>query len=213
VPPPWVGPQPGPWAAAQALLALAAVPALVELLRGHRRAAQALAALAYAPAMISAIVDAIGSERVPADRWYPLVLNGLALAALWAYRTDPAARPVRPWLLTYLAGVALLVATVPLGIAPEPAVFPLVDWAGMCAVAVVLTAIVRRATLAWRLALTLLAAAVLGLRLVTLKDYLDHMGPPERGPIAAVAAVQAFALAAVAVYLEVSRRTGGERAG
>jgi hypothetical protein len=155
--------------------------------------------------LVSGVVDAFRPGTGSPDG-YLLVLNGLLLAALWAYRTDPPRRPVRPWLLAYLAGVVLLGATVPVGIQPHPEFFPLLDWAGVCTVAVVVTAIAHRPTPAWRLALTLLATAVLGLRLVSLPDYLGS-APPYRGTAAAIVAAQALALVAVAVYLKTSRRS------
>ncbi|GGQ48373.1 hypothetical protein [Couchioplanes azureus] len=194
------------WLALWALTGLLWLPAYLSVLFGHRRAAHVLAVIALLPVLIS------GAERLSRDEFtateaYELLLVVLPVLALAAFHRDAPPVRCRPWLIALPAGVALVLAAhLPLRLAGDwDAWFlPLVDRPALaCAVligATVMQAVPGSRIPSWPLALALLVAAALVLRLMTTLGYLGY-DSPNHIAMATIGAVQCAALLAAGGYL------------
>lgn len=186
------------------------VAAFGALLSGRRRAAGALAGLALVPAIVG-LTALVGDPARP-SAWSlvaggsQLLVSGLVVASLVGFhRGAPAVGP-RPWMVAFVAGlpVALLPGAVSV-LAPvrDIAVF---DWPGVSSLALVAAAGVHllrpggQREPAWSLALALLGAAVLLVRVASLLGYAAT-GAGWTGTTVVIAAVQSAALVAVGVSL------------
>ncbi|HWH01102.1 MAG TPA: hypothetical protein VNV66_17725 [Pilimelia sp.] len=213
---PWL-PEPGQWAltwpeAAWRLAANAWLPAYLALVLGYRPVAQALALLAIGSRVVGiAVEDAAGTSLLAASLWANLLLDAVLVAAMVAFHRDAEPVPRRPWL--WVLPIGVLAVPVPLFTlqATRPG-WLLPDWPGLCCVlvtaAVAVHLVVRRRrrparTLPWSLAFTLLAAATLGLRLVTLADLRPGAEESVVSALFALGAVEAAVVWAVGVPLAV----------
>ncbi len=207
------------WDIAWSLTALVWVAAYLALVSGHRRAAKVLAGLALAPAALAAIVStanlAVGRPRMTSlmlTMWADLLISALVVLALAAFHGDaPPLRP-RPWLVAYAVGLVL---------APVPGLvflmqpirdLMLLDWPGVWSVALVAAGLVHLGGPAvgrvgrapgWSLALALLAAPVLALRIVSLLDFALSDAVGVYPVTMAIGAVETVAVIAVGVPLAV----------
>ncbi|MGW4500550.1 hypothetical protein ACWENR_18295 [Micromonospora sp. NPDC004336] len=188
------------WRTAWDLAGYAWLPAYVALVLGHRRVARAVALLAVLPpAVTTAVEQATGAAPLTALPWAMRLFDVLLLLGMAAFHHDAPPVPRRPWLLALPIGILLVPVPLFVAQAATPAL-TLLDWPGLACV--VLTAAMavhlalgrRSRTLPWSLAFTLLAAATLALRAVTLPD---HGAQAQGGILTAIAAVQAVAVLAV----------------
>jgi hypothetical protein len=119
------------------------------------------------------------------------------------HRAVPAPRRW-PWLVALAAGaVALFIA--------ETLMFrmdrlPPLDWAAMASIVLVVAAAIHLAVPRWRspgrtVALAVMAALLLGMRLVTLLDYALFAPANQRSPLLALGFVEAVAVLAVGLPL------------
>jgi hypothetical protein len=196
-----------PWQLAAGLAGFVWVAAYLALVLGERRVGQLLALAAAAVGLVAPVAATVGlavdgAPSVLLTMWSGLLLDVLLLLALLAFHRDaPPVRP-RPWLTALGIGV-VVVPAVALTAQPVDRALPLLDWPGLCCVALVAAAVVllagsalrrRGPALSWSLGLAVLAAATLGLRLATLLDYL-LLGPfPGRGTVLATGAAEAVAV-------------------
>lgn len=188
------------------------LPVYLALVHGQPRTARLLAPLALAPLVVWTVADLLdhgGAFAVSRSYWLLLAaLPALALAAF--HREAPPVEP-RPWLVALPVGSAVgflaLLAVQPFG---DGAVL---DWPGLCALALVVAAAVHVLAPAarqqdrpvrWSLALALLAAGVLGLRVLTLLDYAQRAAPvPYRSAVLALGVVETAAVLAAGATLAV----------
>jgi hypothetical protein len=193
----------GVWHGAWNLAGYAWLPAYVALVLGHRRAAQAVALLAIAPSALTIAVDqATGHAPLAASPWAARLTDLLVVLGMAAFHHDTRPPGGRRWLLALPIGILL----VPLPLFALQLASPearLLDWPGLaCALVTAAMAgfLAARASgrltraLPWSLALTLLGAAALGLRLVTLPE---NIGQPRGATLVAIALVEAVATVAV----------------
>ncbi|MFI6823115.1 hypothetical protein ACIBJE_19480 [Micromonospora sp. NPDC050187] len=192
------------WHAAWGLAGYAWVPAYVALVLGHRRVAQAVALLAVVPPLLTiAVTQATGAAPLSASPWANGIVDVVLLLAMAAFPHGSTPVPRRPWLLALPIGILL----VPVPLVALQAARPelrLLDWPGLCCALVTAAMLVhlavrapdRSARLPWSLALTLLTAATLALRLVTLPDY---GGQAQRAALLVLAGVQVVVVLAVGV--------------
>lgn len=209
---PWVPRAPVEWTrpnligrgyVAFTLLALAWLVSYLALVFGYRRVAWWSACIGVATLLSNDLGRlAAGETRSFVTLPATLLFGGLLLVALLAFHRDAPPVPVR-WSLSSLgAGTAVATGFVVFGAHPDEAYLALLDRAGIYSVLVVaaalpylLVVLVRPARRGspWSLAFALLAAAVLGLRLVTLPDV-----PPAA---VGMGLAQALALAVICLPL------------
>ncbi|OLB79718.1 MAG: hypothetical protein AUI14_09415 [Actinobacteria bacterium 13_2_20CM_2_71_6] len=211
---PWL-PEPGPlwtlpvhmdwWQRVEHVAWYAWLPAFLALLLRQRRVSQVLVLLVVVARTIATAAQVASEARpVTVSLVVYVVLDVLLVLALLAYHRD--APPVRPgpWLLALPVGVAVLGGLVFLTVPADLYTFALLDWPGMCCVALVGAAavhLVGRRTAAWSLALALLALAVLGMRAFTLADYVSAAPAAQRSTLWTLGIVEAGAVLAIAVPL------------
>ncbi|MFE0590129.1 hypothetical protein [Micromonospora echinospora] len=196
-------PESSTWHAAWGLAGYAWLPAYVALVLGHRRVAQAVALVAVVPPTVTvAVTQVTGTAPLTVSPWANRLVDVVLLLAMAAFAHGSAPVPRRPWLLALPVGIVLVpVPLVALQVArPE---LRLLDWPGLCCLLVAAAMLVhpavrpgRPARLPWSLAFTLLAAATLALRLVTLPD---HGGQAERTALIVLAGAQVAVVLAVGV--------------
>ncbi|HEX8860328.1 MAG TPA: hypothetical protein VGC06_14805, partial [Actinomycetes bacterium] len=187
------------------------LPAYVGVLLGHLGVARLLAAAAVLPEAASAIraaADLIGGAApFLLTTWCSLLLQVVLVLGLATL--DPVAPSRRRlWLLAPLAGVASI-AGLSLLARLGAGQWLLLDWPGVCCLALVGAALVhlaapavqRARAPAWTLALALLAAAVLGLRASSLLDWGLAVAGRQGLVVLAQGAAEALAVLAVGVPL------------
>lgn len=175
------------WSTASTFAGLLWVPAYLTLLGGHRRTARALAVSALLPQLVSFGVALHATDVVSlASHASWLLLAAVPVLATAAFHRDAPAIRARPWLLALPVGVGIV--TVTLILAQSLAVF----WFDLPGLAGVSTAAAGLAYLAapnigwggrsasWSIALSVVAAEVLGLQAVTLEDYLRLAHPSDQ---------------------------------
>ncbi|MCX4472483.1 hypothetical protein OOK41_19610 [Micromonospora sp. NBC_01655] len=200
-------PPSGIWHTAWNLAGYAWLPAYLALVLGHRRVAQAVALLAIVPpAVTTAVEQATNDVPLSVTPWAVRLIDILLVLAMAAFHRDAPPVPRRPWLLAIPIGILLV--PLPLFAIQATSQAPrLLDWPGLSCVMVTAAIAVRLAgrasrqsasTLPWSLALTLLAATTLALRLVTLPDYI---GQAQRTALGTIAVTEAIAVLAVALPL------------
>lgn len=207
---PWLGAQPpesdfvlhDPWFRAAGLTAVLWLPAYLALVTGQRRVGQILAALTVTT---SAAVLVLNPFQPFTASGFAFVLAGiLTLLALAGFHRDAPPIRHRPWLIALPVALAAEAGLALLNLAVGVDTVPLLDPPAIyCAAAVVAAWALlgpRRATPAYRtLALGLLASVALAVRVLTLVDYAWYAPPAQRGSLLAFGAVEAVALAVVAV--------------
>jgi hypothetical protein len=196
------------WQGVGQLTAYGWLGAYLALVLGHRRVAQGIAVLAVVPPLVmTAVLQFSGVAPLTVSPWATSLLDVLVVAAMAAFHRDAPPVRRRPWLVALPIG--LLLVPVPLLVAQTSgAALRFLDGPGISCVLVTAAMIGYLAgrvppgrapgTPRWPLALTLLAAAALGLRLVTLVDQRGQV--PGATPTAAIA-VQIVAVLAVGVPL------------
>jgi hypothetical protein len=203
---------PSTWQTVVTIAGFLWLPACVGLLLGHLGVARLLAAVAVLPeatAAIAATVNLTGGARVfVLTSWCNLLLGVLLVGALAAFGPQAPPPRRRPWLAALAAGLA---ATVGVSLLAEPASrWLLLDWPGVCCIALVGAALVHltapargraRRTPSSTLALAVLALAVLGLRVSSLLDYTLVTSGGQRWVVLAPGAAQAGTVVAVGVPL------------
>ncbi|GAB3859943.1 hypothetical protein GCM10029963_62020 [Micromonospora andamanensis] len=197
------------WQATLSVAGYAWLPAFLALVLGHRRVAQAVAAVAVVPQAVAVAVEqATGPVPLTVTPWAMLLVELLLLVAMSAFQRDAAAVARRPWLLALPIGILAVPVPLFLAQATMPAL-RLLDWPGLCCVLVVVAMAVNLVacasrppvrTLPWSLALVLLAAAALALRIATLPDIGAQV---QRTALLTTAAGQIVAVLAVGVPLAV----------
>jgi hypothetical protein len=208
------------WYTIPGLTMIAWVPAYLAVLWGQPRTGRILALLGLAGYAVPTVAELFRAGPLLVTTWFNLMLSGVFVAALAAFR--PGVPPVRrrPWLLALPVAVPLLLGA---GLVTWPRDdqlrLPVLDWPGICVAALALAAVVHLARRArppsWSLALALFAAAVGALRVLSLADYLMSGSPDVRNPMLALGAVEALVVLAVAVplwSLAASALRGAERA-
>jgi hypothetical protein len=196
---------PDAWRLPVVLLGYAWLPAFLELIRGHRRAAQLWALAATVPIAATA-VRSLGSppHLAPTLAWANLLLlNVLPIAAMAAFHRDAPPLSRANWLTGLLASVAFI--AVPLEVVQYGTLTrQLADAPGRVVVIVAVLGVLQLgrvlvsrdpARSSWSLALALLAAHAVLLRVVTLGVY------PRDPSLATVGALEALGLALLGVVL------------
>jgi hypothetical protein len=200
------------WSAIRDLLEFVAVPAYLAVLVGRWRIGRALAAVSVAAIALSAAVDTVRAGRVGAGTWYMVVLSVLMLLPLWVLGPAAAPRERRPWLVALPAGAALTLAFVFVTQHAWIRSGLLLDWPGVCCLALVaadathlLVPALRgsRPPAPWSLALGLLTLAVLGQRLLTLPGFLGSVPPESSGAALALTLGETAATVLVGLPLAV----------
>lgn len=198
---PWPTVVPGDWSPTRwdtlfNLVELLWLPAYLALLHGHRRVARILALAAFAPILISTVTSlAADPGAYPMSHAAWLLFAALPVGALAAFHQGAPPVATRPWLiaLPVATGPVLLLAL--LGPAAADRV-PLIDSPGLWAAGLTAAGLtpLRRAP-HWALALALFAGAALGLRLLTVTDFLGQAGAaPGQSAFVAVAVAETAAL-------------------
>jgi hypothetical protein len=192
------------------------LPDYVGVLLGHLGVARLLAAAAVLPEAASAVQATAGLIGGAAPFlltiWCSLLLQVVLVLGLAALDpVAPARRP--PWLLALVAGIASI-AGLSLLARPGAGQWLLLDWPGVCCLALVGAALVdlaapavRRARApSRRLALVLLAVAVLGLRVSSLPDWGLAVSGRQGLILLAQGTAEAIAVLAVGVPLALLAR-------
>jgi hypothetical protein len=198
----------GTWQAVLTIAGFLWLPAYVGLLLGYLGVARLLAALAVLPKAAAASLATVhlvgGAAAFVLTIWCNLLLEVLLVVALAAF--GPQAPPPRrqPWLGALAVGLAAVAGA---SLLARPAShWLLLDWPGLCCVALVGATLVHlaapawgrtRRTPSWTLALALLALAVLGLRVASLLDYALVTAGTQGWVVLALGAVQTLAVLAV----------------
>lgn len=186
------------------------VAAYLALVTDHRRAARVLATLAIAPQVASYTTDMITTGGAFAlSHTYQLLLAAVPVAALVAWHPDAPPIPPRPWLLAFPGGLAVVTALTVLAAGMDPA--GPADWPGLLCVLVLGAGCAyllapgtgwKRRAAPWPLALAILTVAVLGLRVVSLLDYLHYTAlTPQLQTSLVVGAAEAVAVLCSALVL------------
>jgi hypothetical protein len=198
---------------AAALLGLSWVAAYLALVLGNWRSARMLAGLSLLFSVITAAEALItGGGAYLGSRVAELLVTALSvMAASAAFHRDAEPVRSRPWLMALPVGAVLV--TVVLLLTQHPGDGVLVDGPGLACVALIATVLFQqiasvagrgRSAGGWPVALVLLTLAALGLRLVTLLDYLTFTARTSRPDALITAAiVEVAALALVACPLVV----------
>ncbi|MFU8875781.1 hypothetical protein [Micromonospora sp. SL4-19] len=195
------------WHTAWSLAGYAWLPAYIALVLGHRRVAQAVALLAIVPPAVTTAVEQAASDApLSVTPWALRLTDVVLVLAMAAFHRDAPPVPRRPWLLAIPIGILLV--PLPLFAIQTTSQAPrLLDWPGLsCAIvaAAIAVQLAGRAprqparTLPWSLALTLLAATTLALRIVTLPDYIDQT---QRTTLVTIAATEVIAVLTMALPL------------
>jgi hypothetical protein len=200
---------PDRWQALWGLTPLLWLPAYLSVLYGYRRWARVFGAVAFLPVVVSTVRDLMNPYAAYGpSRWYWLAFSALPVLALAAFHRD--ARPVvpRPWLVALPVGTVAYFALVLLTW-PADGQVPLLDWAGMWCVGMVVAnagylarALTRpdAASVSWTFAFTWLSVIVLGYRLVSMSDFLGYGVPAaDRPTILAIDLGQASVLLGTAL--------------
>jgi hypothetical protein len=190
------------WHRVEGLVGLTWVLAFAGLLLGHRRIAQVLTVIASVPLLVAtgnAVADLVDGAHPPLLSLLTILLfDVFSVVGMVAFHPDTPPPPPRPWYTAHVVG-ALVV--------PWLFAVLVLDWPGLCAIAVVLIGVVHLAgpalgwgdrSPAWSHALALAVGAVFTLRVAFLLEYLWARTPawPPAGLV-----VLAVALAVVAVPL------------
>lgn len=156
------------------------VGSYLALLAGRRRVAAWLGAAALVPTLrVAAAEVAIGGVSV-ASIACRVLMAALPVLALAAFHRDAPPVRARPWLIALPVGVVLVAGVAFVAQTPGPVA---VDWPGMlCAATVVAGAsyLMTGRKGPWAGALSVLAVAVLGERVLTLVDYARFAAPAAR---------------------------------
>jgi hypothetical protein len=168
-----VPPLPSTWVAVTGWLGLLWVIAFLIVLFGHSQ-------LAWVPALAAFLADLVfivlGTSGPLSYTTIATLLTGLAtVAALSAFHFSAPAAPARPWLVA-LAIAAVAETATALGVPPTEDTLLLADWLTPWCVAVAVAAVVgwrRRIGGAWPLALALVAATLLLLRIGSGIDLVE----------------------------------------
>jgi hypothetical protein len=205
----WVGAHSGPWPTFLIVLGFAAVPAYLALVTGRWSAARMLAALSVGAAVALAGTDVVAGDPIMLTRVLALLVDGLLLAALWAFHGTAPGVHRRPWLLALPASVAVVAGLVAVTGLVGPALW-LLDWPALACVTVaggLAASLVRPAHgAAWPVALTALAATALAQRLLTLAEFASHATPNQYDAVIVAGVVEAAAVAAVGLPVAVRAR-------
>ncbi len=190
-----------------ALAGLLWLPAFLALVLGHRRAARWLAVAAVVAAMLSNFAAVVVTpQEMTAELSYNLVIDSVLVLALFTFRQGVAPVERRFWLAGLGIGSVLITGYLLLMYRPLSPLPPL-DWAGVeCVVLVAATAVhvallARGKAAVWTPALSILAFAVLGLRLVTLFDYVEFGSAGWHPATVPLAIAEAVVVAAAAIGL------------
>jgi hypothetical protein len=205
----WVAEQTGIWPTVLVVLGFVTVPAYLALVTGHWSTARLLAVVSAVAMLIGAGSQALADEPVHLARVLAILVDGLLLAALWAFhRTAPPVRR-RPWLLALPAAVAVVAGLVAVTNVVGPALW-ILDWPALFCVAVAAGLAVHLVLpargAAWSLALAGLAATALVQRLLTLPEFADHSDPAQRGTILIAGAVELGVVAALGLVVALRAR-------
>jgi hypothetical protein len=209
---------PGALRVVWALLGLLWVAAYLALVGGRWRVAQRLAVVALVPSLVWAVSRSVtavtqGSPFALPAIWIDLLVTVALTAALVAFHRD--APPVRrtPWLVALPVGAALAYVPFLLWLAIGDVL--VLDWAGITCVAVAVAAAVHLAGLAagrvrpdspWTLALAVLAAAAVVLRVTSLADIARLGGLEQSGGLLLAGTVELAAVLVLGIPLAVLAR-------
>jgi hypothetical protein len=166
------------------------VGAYIAVVLGHRRVAGILGALAVVPGVVAAISATAelvvnGGPGFVGALWVNLLVNVLLVSALMAFHQDAPAVSRQPWLIAL--GVGVVANPLPVfAVLTPPDQLLLLDWPGLCCLAVVAVAVAYLIVPALRspaksLALALLAMLAFALRGVTLLDSWLFFGSAPTG--------------------------------
>ena len=207
------------WSRLWDLTGLCWIAAYFALLVGRCRVAKALAGLALLPAVVGLVVASVstllGRPGPPVSSLVltmgaDLSVNVVLVLALAAFHRDAPPLRRRPWLVAFCVGVALSPLPAAAFLLQPTRDLVLLDGAGVWAVAFLVAAAAhlagpgsphRRRAPSWSLALALLAAPVLALRLLSLLDYTVFGAAGMDLVTVILGVVEAFALVAVGIPL------------
>jgi hypothetical protein len=199
-------PHPYTWQTALALLGALWLPAFLALVFGRWATARRLASLAVAANVVSLVATAVDTGPVSTSYFYDVLTSLLLVLAMSAFHRDAPPVPRGSWLVALGAGIALVTGLQVLHLSSTTVIPPL-DWIGLWCVVLVAAAAVHLAARAlgwlgrysaWAPALSILAVAVLGARLLALLDYARfgaHGWHPATIPLAVAEAVAVVAAA------------------
>jgi hypothetical protein len=182
------------------------LPAYLALLFGQRSLGRILAVLALSVVVLGNLLRFDARAPFVLSDVVFLAFAALPVLALVAFHRD--APPVRAW--PWLVALPVAVAVEAASLFAQPAdlrIFPLLDWPATTCVMLVTAALVQlalpRRAPSWSLALALLGATVLGLRVLTLMEYAHAAPEGQRTTLAALGLVEATAVIAVTVPLAI----------
>jgi len=209
-PPEFVGVRFGPWPTMLVLLGFAAVPAYLAMVTGHWPLARLLAVVSTGALLLATVTDVVTGDPFRLTRVLTLLIDGLLLAALWAFHgTAPPIRR-RPWLLALPAAIAVVAGLIVGTNAGGPSVWTLVDWPALCSVPVAAGLAVhllrRERSVAWSTALAALAATVLAQRLLTLPEFAGNVPPGQLTAVLVAGAVEAGIVTALGLPVALRAR-------
>lgn len=165
---------------ATGLTGLLWVGSYLALLADRRHVAAWLGAAALVPTLQVATADVtIGGASV-ATAACRLLVDALPVLALAAFHRDAPPVRARPWLVALPAGAVLVTGVAFVTNTPNPVAL---DWPGMLCVATIIAGVpclMTGRTGPWAGALSVLAVAVLGERVLTLIDYARFTAPGAR---------------------------------
>jgi hypothetical protein len=176
-------------------------------LADHRRAAAWLGAAALVPLLLDAATDVwIGASIEVAV--YRVLLAALPVLALAAFHHEAPPVHARPWVIALPVGTAAVMAVALATQIPNGMVT--LDWSGVLCVATISISaglLITGPRGPWAGAMPILAAALLGERLLTILDYTRHATPsPETTILIIAGVVQAGTLVLVTAPLLLRRR-------
>jgi len=184
------------------------LPAYLSFVLGRWAAGRWLVSVAAAAGVLSAVATVVVTHQpTTGEFWYHLLINALLVMALAAFHRGAAPVPRGSWLAALGVGTAVVTGHWLL-LQPSTTLPPL-DWAGFWCVVLVGAAAAYLAgrglgwqgRSAWAPGLAILAFTVLGLRAVTLLDYV-RFGSAGWHPVTVpLGIVEAVAVLAAAVSL------------
>jgi len=179
------------WQVAVQMLGLLWVPPLFLVLFGQFRAARGVAAAALVADAGVQVLIVVRDGLVSDLAWFLVGLGAVVVASLGLYQSStPRLRPA-PWLVSAAIMAAVSIATAFAGIV-------VIDWFGLCCVAVAGAGIALRNSPSWTLAVAMAAVAAFGLRVVAAVDLVQFVQLTSSHPLQVLTAWAAEAAAALA---------------
>jgi hypothetical protein len=199
-----------PWPTMLVLLGFTALPAYLALVAGRWSAARLLAAVSAGSVLLAAATDVVAGDPFRLTRILMLLIDGVLLAALWAFHGSAPPIRRRPWLIALPVAVAVAAGTLIGTNLAGPRVWQILDWPALCSVPVAAGLAIHLARpgrgAAWPLAMTWLAAMVLGQRLLTLAEFAGNVPPAQSHAVLVAGAIEIGVVAALGLPVALRAR-------